>query len=88
MQRIETAKGEEFSVDWCGQSTIDFALRFAVVGSDMQTIMTTFMDPEETVKLTHYIDDMGNKAEYRKFTVFRGVDLKPDNSIVVSLMKP
>lgn len=88
MQRLVTAKGKEFYVDWCGQSTIDFALRFAVVGSDMQTILTTFMDPEETVELTHYIDDMGNRAEYHNFTVFRGVDLKPDKSIVVSLMTP
>ena len=88
MQRLVTAKEKEFYVDWCGQSTIDFALRFAVVGSDMQTIMSTFMDPEETVELTHYIDDMGNKAEYHNFTVFRGVDLKPDKSIVVSLMTP
>ena len=88
MQRLVTAKEKDFYVDWCGQSTIDFALRFAVVGSDMQTIMATFMDPAETVELTHYIDDMGNKAEYHNFTVFRGVDLKPDKSIVVSLMTP
>ena len=88
MQRVVTAKNKEFNVDWCGQSTIDFALRFAVVGSDMQTILTTFMDPDETIDLIHFIDEMGNKAEYHNFTVFRGVDLKPDNSVVVSLMMP
>ena len=87
MQRVITATEREFDVDWCGQSTIDFALRFATVGYDMQTILNTFTNPNETTVLTHVIDDMGNKAEYRGFTVFRGVDLKPDNSIVVSLMK-
>ena len=88
MQTIKTATGKEFSVDWCGQSTIDFVLRFAVVGSDMQTVLKTFMDPNETIVITHIIDDMGNKAEYHNFTVFRGVDLKADQSLVVSLMTP
>lgn len=88
MQKIITAKGKEFNVEWCGQATIDFVLRFAVVGSDMQTILTTFMDPKETSELIHMRDDMGNQAKFYNFTVFRGVDLKPDDSIVVSLMTP
>lgn len=87
MQKIITATGKEFDIQWCGRSTIDFALRFAVMGSDMSSVLNTFTNPEETVLLTHIIDDMNNKAEYRGFTIFKGVDLHPDNSIIVSLME-
>ena len=87
MQEIKTATGKVFSVEWCGQSTIDFALRFSVKGSDMETVLSTFVNPEETVFLTHVIDEMGNKAEYRGFTIFKGVDLHPDNTIIVALME-
>lgn len=86
MQKIKTATGKEFTIEWCGRSTIDFVLRFAVTGTDMAEIITTFMDKNETRKITHTIDDMGNKAEFEGFTTFRGVDLKPDGSVVVSLI--
>lgn len=87
MQKIITATGKEYQIDWCGQSTIDFALRFAVTGEEMNTIINTFINPSETIQLTHIIDDMGNEITYNGFTIFRGVDLKPDNSVVVALMQ-
>lgn len=87
MQTITTATEKSFNIEWCGRSTIDFALRFAVKDSDMATVLNTFTNPEETVLLTHIIDAMNNKAEYRGFTIFKGVDLHPDNSIIVSLME-
>ena len=87
MQKIITATGKEFDIQWCGRSTIDFALRFAVKGSDMATVLNTFTKPEETALLIHIIDAMNNKAEYRGFTTFKGVDLHPDGSIIVSLME-
>lgn len=87
MQKIITATGKEFQIEWCGQSTIDFALRFDVKGEDMTTIINTFIDPSETSKLIHQMDDMGSHIEYDGFTTFRGVDLKPDGTIVVSLMQ-
>lgn len=86
MQKIITATGKEYNIEWCGQSTIDFTLRFAVVGTPMPDVISTFIEPSETEKLTHEIDNMGNHAEYIGFTTFRGVDLKPDGSIVVSLV--
>lgn len=86
MQKIITATGREFAIEWCGQSTIDFALRFAIKNSNMAEIISVFIDPSETITLTHQIDDMGNKVVYNGFTTFKGVDLKPDGTIVVSLM--
>lgn len=87
MQTIKTATGKSFNVEWCGRSTIDYALRFAVKNSNMNTVLNTFTDQKETMLLTHIIDDMGSKGEYRGFTTFKGVDLHPDGSIIVSLME-
>lgn len=85
MQKIITATGKEFNVNWCGQATIDFVLRFEVVNSTMANILSTFMSPVETEKLTHIFDE--NMAIYTGFTTFKGVDMKPGGSIVVALME-
>ncbi len=85
MQKIITATGKEYQVEWCGVSTIDFVLRFEVVNSPMTNILTTFMNPIETAKLTHVFDE--NRAVYTGFTKFKGVDLKPNDAVVVSLME-
>ena len=87
MQKIITATGKEFQIEWCGQSTIDFALRFDIKGEEMTTIINTSMDATETSTLIHQVDEMGNRIEYNGFTTFRGVDLKPDGTVVVSLMQ-
>lgn len=83
---IVTNTGKEFAVEWCGQSTIDYVLRFAVK-AEMNTVISTFTDPNETIKLVYVVDEMDNRFEYDGFTTFKGVDLRPDNSIVVSLIK-
>lgn len=83
MQKIITATGKEFNVDWCGQATIDFALRFEVVNSTMESILPIFMNPIETAKLAHVFDE--KSVVYTGFTKFKGVDLKPGGSIVVAL---
>lgn len=85
MQKIITATGKEFKIEWCGPSTIDFALRFAIVESDMLEVMQTFVNPEETGTLTHVFDD--NETTFNGYTKFKGVDLKPDGSIIVALME-
>jgi len=85
MQKIITATGKEYQVEWCGVSTIDFALRFEVVNSTMDNILSTFMNPVETARLTHIFDE--NTALYTGFTKFKGVDLKPNDAVVVSLME-
>lgn len=85
MQKVITETGKEFNVNWCGQATIDFVLRFEVVNSTMTNILTTFMNPIETAKLTHIFDE--DRAVYTGFTKFKGVDLKPNDAVVVSLME-
>lgn len=85
MQKVITETGKEFNVNWCGQATIDFVLRLEVVNSTMTNILTTFMNPIETAKLTHVFDE--NRAVYTGFTKFKGVDLKPNDAVVVSLME-
>lgn len=85
MQKVITETGKEFNVNWCGQATIDFVLRLEVVNSTMTNILSTFMNPVETAKLTHVFDE--NRAVYTGFTKFKGVDLKPNDAVVVSLME-
>lgn len=84
MQKIITAKGKEFEVEWCGLSTIDSALRFETIGVNMNDAITVFINPMETARLTHVFDD--KTTVFRNYTQFKGVDLKPGGSIVVSLM--
>ena len=85
MQKIITATGKEIKIEWCGPSTIDFALRFAVCDSTMQDVLVTFTNPEETSALTHVFDN--HETVFNGYTQFKGVDLKPNGSIVVALMK-
>lgn len=85
MQKIITASGKEFEVRWCGPSTIDFALRFAIVNADMAAVLATFTDPEETVRLTHNFDE--HETVFHNFTAFKGVDLQANGLIVVALME-
>lgn len=87
MQKIITATGREFIVEWCGQSTIDFTLRFAIKNNNMAEVVNVFMNPAETSTIIHEMDEMGTRTIYTGFTTFRGVDAKPDGTIVVSLMQ-
>ena len=86
MQKIITATEKEISVEWCGLSTIDFALRFEVANDmTLLEVLNIFMDPAETEVLIHSFDE--HRTEYTGFTKFKGVDLKPSGSIVVALME-
>ena len=85
MQKIITATGKVFKIDWCGPSTIDFALRFEVVENTMAEILATFTKPEETAELTHVFDE--HETIFYGYSKFKGVDMKPSGSIVVALMK-
>lgn len=85
MQKIITATGREFNIVWCGLSTIDLVLRFEVKGETMQDILATFTNQEEIVTLTHVFDEL--ETVYTGYTVFTGVDMKPNGHIVVSLME-
>lgn len=83
MQTITTATGKTYQVGWCGLSTIDYVLRFGVRGESMVDVLQVFMNAEETETLVHTFDERTN--EYDGYITFRGVDLKPNGEIVVSL---
>lgn len=85
MQKIITSTGKTFAVSWCGQSTIDFAFRIGIPKGNMAEILQTFTNPEETASLTHMFD--AHETTFTGFTVFKGVDLKLDGEIVVSLLE-
>ena len=83
MAKLITAKNKEFDVSWLGVSTVDGALRFEVTGSDVDTIHSTFRDPEQTAILTEVKGT--TEKEYAGYTDYRGFDKKYDGSIVVAL---
>lgn len=85
MQTLTTATGKVFKINWCGPSTIDFALRFELVGCTMQEALLTFTNPEETATLTHRFDE--NEAVFSGYTLFVGVDMRQSGKIIVSLME-
>lgn len=81
--KLITAKGSEFPILWAGVSTLDGALRFAVVESSLDEIHNTFKDPEKTATLTQDAD--GVEVGFEGFTDYRGFDKKFDGSVVVAL---
>lgn len=83
MKILQTATGREFDILWDGVSTIDGALRFAVVNADLDTIHNTFKLPEETETLTRIED--GIESVYTGYTAYRGFDRKVDGEVVVAL---
>ena len=83
MQKVRTASGKEFNVNWCGQATLDLALRFGVPDGNMTELFQTFTSPAETQTLIHLFDE--EEIVFTGFTIFKGVDLKPDGEIVVAL---
>lgn len=83
MQELVTATGKEITINWCGASTIDFALRFGVPDGNMAELLRIFTNPEETVTLTHHFDE--HEAVFTGYTIFKGIDLKIDGEIVVAL---
>jgi hypothetical protein len=83
MQKLITATGLEFTISWCGPSTIDYALRFEIVNSSMREALDTFTDPTETATLTHVFDE--HETVFNGYTTFRGVDMRQNGNIIVAL---
>lgn len=68
MQKIITAKGNEFDV-WNAGSIGNRYMYIDFVGSGLVEIVNVFGDPEETATLVH-VDDTGTRSrEYAGFTM-------------------
>ena len=85
MITIRTAKGEEFKIAWAGVATIDGVLRFAVVGAELPAIIEAFTNPDNCAQLTRVFDN--NEMTFDGYTVFRGVQIQYDDSVIVSMSK-
>lgn len=81
--KIITSSGKEWQIKWCGVSAFDNVLRFEIVNSTMQDVLLTFTDESETETLRYYFD--AEETVYTGYSVFKGVDLRHDGGIVVSL---
>lgn len=85
MKYIVTASGIRFRVLWCGLSTIDRALRFEIVNSTMMNVLSVFMNPAETEKLTYTFDEQ--ETVFEGFTRFKGIEQNATGTITVALME-
>ena len=78
-------KTKEFATVWDGVSDIDGLLRFQTDGGNMQDLMLTFMNPEETAILS-IDDDYATVRSYVGYTDFYGI-VKNERGFVVTLGK-
>lgn len=85
MVTLKTSNNEEFDIAWIGVATIDGVLRFSVINSDIKRVFDVFSNPESCAKLTRVYD--GIEEIFEGYTVFRGVQIQYDNSVLVSLSK-
>ena len=85
MIQIILPNGETFEVEWIGVSTIDGVLRFNVINADMTAVLQTFMKPENCSPLVRKFDE--DEKTFEGYTVFRGIIVNYDNSMIVSLSK-
>ena len=83
MQRIITNTGKVYDINWCGASTVDYALRFEIINGDYIDIFQTFMNSEETKKIIHYFDE--HQTNYYNYTELKGVATSAKNTFVVAL---
>lgn len=78
-------KTKEFAIVWDGVSDIDGLLRFQTDGGNMQDLMRTFMNAEETATL-NVDDDYATVRSYVGYTDFYGI-VKNEHGVVVTLGK-
>lgn len=83
--KIITATKKSFEVAWAGVATIDGALRFELIGVDLQEVFTVFSDKNETENLTHDWD--GQTQTFYRFTNVKTIDVQPNGNVVVALSK-
>lgn len=85
MQKIIAANGDTYDIAWIGIANLDGGLRFGVIGGELSEILQTFTDPKNCTVITRTFD--GDPFSYKGYTVFRGVTINYDGTIVVSLSK-
>lgn len=85
MIKLETSNGKEFQIAWAGVANLDGVLRFAVENAELGEIIATFTVPENCTELARVFDE--DRKTFTGYTVFRGIQINYDGSIVVSMSK-
>ena len=84
MQTITTANGLTFPVLWCGISTIDLALRFAVKDMALSELFTIITNPDAMKTLTHRFDE--SETVFTNYTLFCSINVNPlDGTTIVAM---
>ena len=85
MIELQTSGGDSFQIEWAGVASIDGVLRFAIVGAELSKIMEAFTKPENCTTLTRVFDN--DEQAFVGYSVFRGVQIAYDGSVIVSMSK-
>jgi len=79
------ANGEKFEIEWIGVASFDGVLRFGIKNADITNLLATFTKPENCTVLTRSFD--GEEKTFEGYTVFRGITIDYDGTIIVALSK-
>lgn len=84
---VETAKGNQYPIDWIGVSSFDDQLRFELVdGADyIREAFEVFSNPEQTKTLVRHCFEDDRKFE--DFIKFTGMDIRNKKNLVISLSR-
>ena len=86
MIQILTASGILFNVLWVGVSSIDGALRFALINPDVKQAIEVFTNPENCRTITRVIDGETDII-FEGYINFRGINVSYDGNATVALSK-
>lgn len=85
MISIKAANGDLYTILWAGVANTDGILRFAIINADASSIFETFGNPANCGTLTRIFDNI--EQQFAGYTVFRGMQINFDGSVIVSMSK-
>ena len=85
MIQIRTANNDLFQIAWAGVSSIDGILRFAVINPNIAEVFSVFSNPANCSTLTRVFDNQ--ETVYSGYSVFRGITVNFDGSVIVAMSK-
>lgn len=91
---LKTNSGKLYEINWIGVADFDGVLRFELTDMAYYSenpellinhIVSVFTNPEETKKLIRVFPELQDEKIFNGFTKFKGLDMKSDDNIVISL---
>ena len=85
MKHVKALDGSVFEVLWMAVASVDGVLRFAAINCEMAELLRVFMNPENCGRLIKTFDE--HEEVFEGYTVFRGIQVNYDGSMIIALSK-